>query len=201
MEGAFPIRDHTALTVADKLVTEFICRFGCPDQIHTDQGREFESQLFKLVCNLLGIEKTRTTPYHPQSDGLEERFNRTLRQMISIFVSENFDDWDDLLPFLLIAYRANEHKNTKCTPNLMMFGREINCPFDIVVGKPPNTPKVDCPIQYVQWLQHTLFETFDKVSQHLQQAASRQKSDHDKNAKQGYRSRKICLEMVPSKHQ
>lgn len=49
--------------------------------------------------------------------------------------------------------------------------------------KPPNTPKVDCPIQYVQWLQHTLFETFDKVSQHLQQAASRQKSDHDKNTK------------------
>ena len=76
-----------------------------------------------------------------------------------------------------------------------------NCPFDIVVEKPPNTPKVDCPIQYVQWLQHTLFETFDKVSQHLQQAASRQKSDHDKNAKQGYRSRKICLEMVPSKNQ
>lgn len=92
MEGAFPIRDHTALTVTDKLVTEFICRFGCPDQIHTDQGREFESQLFKLVCNLLGIEKTRTTPYHPQSDGLEERFNRALRKMISIFVSENFDD-------------------------------------------------------------------------------------------------------------
>lgn len=54
---AFPIRDHTALTVADKLVINFICHYGCPDQIHTDQGREFESHLFKQVCTLLGIEK------------------------------------------------------------------------------------------------------------------------------------------------
>lgn len=66
----FPIRDHTALTVADKLVINFICHYGCPDQIHTDQGREFESHLFKQVFTLLGIEKTKTTPYHPQSDGL-----------------------------------------------------------------------------------------------------------------------------------
>lgn len=69
------------------------------------------------MCSLLGIEKTKTktktktTPYHPQSDGLVERFNRTLRQMLSIFVSENFDDWDDLLPSLLVAYRATDHCN------------------------------------------------------------------------------------------
>ena len=67
--------DHTALTVADKLATEFISRFGVPNQIHTDQGREFESELFSELCKLLGIEKTRTTPYRPQSDGLVERFN------------------------------------------------------------------------------------------------------------------------------
>lgn len=180
---AFPIRDHTALTVADKLVTNFICHYECPDQIHTDQGREFESHLFTQVCTLLGIEKTKTTPYHPQSDGLVERFNRTLRQMLSIFVSENFDDWDDLLPCLLMAYRATEHKSTKCTPNLMMFGRETNFPFDLIVGKPPNNPTENCPVEYVQWLQQTILNAHDIAHKNLKQAANRHKSDHDKNAK------------------
>lgn len=77
MEGAFALPDHTAQTVADKLVTEFICKFGAPYRIHTDQGREFESELFCEICSLLGIAKSRTTPYHPQSDGMIERFNRT----------------------------------------------------------------------------------------------------------------------------
>lgn len=180
---AFPIRDHTAITVADKLVTNFICHYGCPDQIHTDQGREFESHLFKQVCTLLGIEKTKTTPYHPQSDGLVERFNRTLRQMLSIFVSENFDDWDDLLPYLLMAYRATEHKSTKCSPNLMMLGRETNFPFDLIVGKPPNTPTENCPVEYVKWLQQTILNAHEIAHKNLNQAANRQKSDHDKNAK------------------
>lgn len=99
----------------------------------------------KFACTLLGIEKNKTTPYHPQSDGLVERFNRTLGQMLSIFVSENFNDWDDLLPCLLMAYRATEQKSTKCSPNLMMFGRETNFPFDLIVGKPPNNLQKTAP--------------------------------------------------------
>ena len=59
----------------------FVCRFGAPDYLHTDQGRNFESNLFSKICKLLGVSKTRTTPYHPQSDGLVER---TLLNMLSI---------------------------------------------------------------------------------------------------------------------
>ena len=66
---AFAIPNHTAQTVADKLVTEVICRYGSPEQIHTDMGGEFESGLFKEECRLLGIKKTGTCPYRPQSDG------------------------------------------------------------------------------------------------------------------------------------
>lgn len=84
---AFAIENYTALTVADRLVIEFICKYGCPEQIHTDQGREFESDLFKTVCHKLGVHKTRTTPYRPQSDGMFERFSRTLKQMLSIFTN------------------------------------------------------------------------------------------------------------------
>ena len=74
----YPVPDHTALTVADKIVDEFKSRFRVPLEIHTDQGREFESQLLSRLCETLQIMKTRTCPYRPQSDGLVERFNRTL---------------------------------------------------------------------------------------------------------------------------
>ena len=73
---AFPLRDMEATSIARVLVNELICRFGVPDNIRTDQGKNFESKLVKEVCILLGVRKTRTTPYHPQSD---ERFNKTLR--------------------------------------------------------------------------------------------------------------------------
>jgi transposase InsO family protein len=86
---AFTLENRTAQTVSDKLVTEVICRFGVPYRIHTDQGKEFESALFAGMCFLLGIMKSRTTPYRPQFDGMVERFNRILQQMLSIFVDEN----------------------------------------------------------------------------------------------------------------
>jgi hypothetical protein len=68
---------------------------------------------------------------------LIERFNRTLRQLLSIFAHQNPQDWDDHLPYLLMAYRATEHSSTKCIPNLMMLGREITMPIDLMVGMPP----------------------------------------------------------------
>ena len=77
-----------AITVARIFVNEFICRFGVPEQLHTDQGRNFESALLKEICKLLGITKTRTTPYHPQSDRMIERFNRTLLNMLSTVVQD-----------------------------------------------------------------------------------------------------------------
>lgn len=80
---AYALVDHKATTVASTLVGEFISRLGVPLTIHTDQGRDFEYNLIKELCVLLGIHKTRTSPYHPQSDGQVERFNRTLLAMLS----------------------------------------------------------------------------------------------------------------------
>ena len=74
----FALPDMTALTVAQTLVTEFISRFGCPLTLHSDQGTQFESAVVRRLCELLGIKKTRTTAYHPASNGQVERFNRTL---------------------------------------------------------------------------------------------------------------------------
>lgn len=182
---AYAIHDHTASTVADKLLTEFICRFGAPSQIHTDQGREFEGELFTHLCRKLGVNKSRTTPYHPQSDGLVERFNRTLIQMLSIFVNDRRDDWDDHLPFVLMAYRASVHSSTGCTPNLIMLGRETNCPLDLMVGIPDQFPPDLCPNMYVNWMQKSMRRSFAFVHGSLGIAASRQEQNYD----QGLRCR------------
>ena len=70
------------------LVEKIILRFGMPLVIHSDQGREFENGLMKSLCALLGCTKTRTAPYHPESDGMIERFNRTCLVMLSMFVND-----------------------------------------------------------------------------------------------------------------
>ena len=86
---------------------------------------------------MLGIDKTRTTPYHPQLDGLVERMNQTLLMMLSIRAQEE-ERWDEFLPELLMAYRASVHDTTKFTSFHLMFGREIRLPIDVMFGKNPD---------------------------------------------------------------
>ena len=85
---AFPLKNHTAQTVADVSVEEFVALYGLPRSLHLDQGREFESQLIAELYKLLRVKKTRTVPYNPKSDGLVERCNMTLKQMFTMLVDE-----------------------------------------------------------------------------------------------------------------
>jgi transposase InsO family protein len=82
---------------------------------------QFESELFTEMCQLLQINKTMTTPYHPKSDGIVERFNKTLATMVSSYVNEHHTNWDILLPYVMMAYRPAEHETTGCTPNRLML--------------------------------------------------------------------------------
>ena len=102
--------------------------------MHTDQGRNFESELFREVCYIYEITKTRTTPYHPASNGQVERFNRTLLQMIRCYVRRGQQDRDVHLPLLTAAYRSTSHGSTGFTPNKMMLGREVYMPVDLTHG-------------------------------------------------------------------
>ena len=128
---AFPLPDKTAQSVADAFFNQVICRFGMPSVIHSDQGREFENKIMQELCLLGGAHKTRTTPYHPKSDGMVERFNRTLLMMLAMFAGKNRDDWDDLLPAVMMAYRSSVHESTGFSPYRLMFGEECTLPMDI----------------------------------------------------------------------
>ena len=126
----YPMPNMEAVTVAKLLVEQLFTRFGVPEQIHSDQGRQFESNLFAEMCKLLQIDKTRTTPYHPQSDGMVERFNKTLCAMLRAYIDENHENWDGLLPYVTMAYRATCHESTGTSPNMSMFGHDTRTPLD-----------------------------------------------------------------------
>ena len=96
---AYALSNQEAKTVAEVLVSEFVSRFGVPLEIHSDQGTNFESAVFREMCSLLDIKKTRTTPLHPQSDGMVERYNRTLKTQLSLFVKDHQRDWGQAYTF------------------------------------------------------------------------------------------------------
>lgn len=93
------------------------------------------------MCVLLGIEKTRTTAFYPASDGLVERVQRTIEDMLSKYVKSNQRDWDEILPFMLMAYNSSKHETTNQTPSLLFLGREPNLPVDLLYPPPPEESK------------------------------------------------------------
>lgn len=90
---AFPTRNQLVKTTAKILFENFIVHYGFPARIHSDQGRTFESSLIKELCTLAGVEKTRTSPYHPMGNGMTERFNKTLLNMLGTLENHQKEDW------------------------------------------------------------------------------------------------------------
>ena len=117
--------------VAKELVHVF-SRVGIPDEILTDQGTNFMSTLLEEMYRLLHVKKIRTTPYHPQTDGLVERFNSTLKGMLRKFVSRNKKDWDEYLPYLLFAYHEVPQETTGFSPFDLLYERRVRGPLDVL---------------------------------------------------------------------
>jgi transposase InsO family protein len=111
--------------VAETLVTISSCRFGVPQELHSDQGRNFESRLMQEILQRLGVDKTRTTPLHPQSDGMVERYIRTVEDHLQKVVTSHQRDWDERLPIFPLAYRASTHDIMGLTLASLVFGREL----------------------------------------------------------------------------
>lgn len=127
-----PLPSHTTEVTARAAINEFFTRFGYPLQIFTDQGTKFSSKLFKDICEVLKISKTRTTPFRASANGQVERFNRTLMDAVRCFVSKTPGDWDESIPQIASALRSCGNRSTGFTPNMLMLGREIAQPLDLV---------------------------------------------------------------------
>ena len=172
----FPMKDQTAETVANKLVFGWFQYFGEPLEIHTDRGSNFESTLIKEICKIYDIYKTKTTPYHPQADGMIERYNKTLADNVSKY-AENKKDWDEIGMLMTCAYNATVHESTGCTPNFLKFGHEVNNAATKLVPDPEN--EATTTLEYAKKLKRRLMEAYDIVRQELRKAAVTQKKYYD----------------------
>ena len=151
---AFPTKDQKASTVANILLHKVFSRFGPPTVLHSDQGANFESNLMHELCDLMGIAKTRTNAYHPQCDGQVERQNRTLQDMLSKFVSNHADDWDQWPDPVVFAYNTSRHDSTGYSPYEMIFGRTPRMPFELEIGMPLSNPAQNT--EYIHSTRRTL---------------------------------------------
>ena len=178
---AYALPNHRAETVAKTFVEEWVCRHGVPRDLHSDRGAEFTGELITELCRLLQITKTQTPAYRPQANGQCELMNKTVCRMLASFVREwKEEEWDDILPYVMSAYRRSVHCSTGVTPNQMLYGRECNLPLDLVVGSPHLTPK--CPVVYVEKIKDRLQDAHSFARDKLKVSASQQKRAYDRCA-------------------
>ena len=176
---AYPIPDQEAATVARKLTDEMFLRFSPPEQLHCDQGRQFESRLLAEVCKLLHIQKSRTTAYHPQSDGLAERWNRTLLGILATGVENRPEDWEDYVRKACMAYNTSVHATTGFTPFFLMFGRQARIPVDLMYGT-AEPESVNSYGEYATRLQESLTSAYEIARRSLGKKQERQAELYNK---------------------
>lgn len=123
---ACPLEEITSVKVAEAIVGTWISRFGTPARITTDQGRQFESDLFISLTRVLGIQRNRTSAYHPQSNGCVERWHRSLKA--SLMAVMNTTDWARTLPTVLLGLRSAVREDVGASAAEMVFGQPLRLP-------------------------------------------------------------------------
>ena len=159
--------------MANKLGNEMFCRFAIPEQLHSDQGRQFKSELVQEVSRILKINKTRTIPYHPESDVLVKRFNRTLLNKLATTVRGHPWDWENHLRMLCMAYNTSVHPAMGFTQFQLIFGRQARLPMDVVYGSPTLEPHPTS--EYAALLKETMEQLYQTVCEHFPSEAKRLK--------------------------
>lgn len=177
---AIPMINQEATTVARALVETVIVRYGTPIQILTDQGRNVDGILLREICKLLQIDKVRTSPYRPSTNGQIERFHRSLNSMLAKSIEESQRDWDDHVPYVLAAFRASCSEATGFSPNRVIFGKENRGPVDLVFGWPKEIEgERPTYTAYVQDLSDKMENAYRLVRENLGKAAERRKHRYD----------------------
>ncbi|XP_073711543.1 uncharacterized protein [Misgurnus anguillicaudatus] len=181
---AFPAKDQKAVTVAKILCERYFVHYGLPARIHSDQGRDFESKLIQDLLMMLGIRKSRTSPYHPQGDPQPERFNRTLLSMLGTLDLKQKQKWSQKISQLVHAYNCSQNDATGYSPYLLMFGREARLPVDIRFGVTEDNQKTKSYPQYVAKLKQDLQRAYSLATESSDKNHQRNKAAHDKHVKE-----------------
>uniref|UniRef100_A0A8C5DDY6 Gypsy retrotransposon integrase-like protein 1 n=1 Tax=Gouania willdenowi TaxID=441366 RepID=A0A8C5DDY6_GOUWI len=175
---AEPTPNQKATTVAKCLWDNFLVHYGIPERLHSDQGTDFESKIIKELCEMVGIHKVRTTPYHPRGNPVE-RFNRTLLDMLGTLSNQEKRHWKEFVKPLVHAYNCTKNDATGFSPYELMFGRQPRLPVDLAFGLPLNGENLNSHSQYVQKLKSHLEEGYKLAVENSQKLMNRNKLRFD----------------------
>lgn len=178
----FAVNNADAETTARLFVEEIVCRHGAPRELLSDNGKNFRSNLMKEICKLTNTKKTFTTAYHPETNGLVERFNGTLTTMLSMYVSGHQRDWDTFIPYILFAYRTAIHESTKESPFYLMHLRDAVLPIEAALCPPTFSYAV--ADDYKEEAKVRLQEAYTLVNENLQKNQQKQKEHYDDASKE-----------------
>ena len=179
---AIPTRNMSARTTAQAFFDNFVTYYGIPFKIHSDQGGSFEGKIIKELCDITGISKSRTTPYHPMGNGMTEKYNRTLLDMLGTLQPEQKSKWKDHVRPLIHAYNCIRHESTGHSPYFLMFGREPHLPIDLLFGI--NRPEKQTTNKYVQEMKERMEKAYELARTTADKAREKQKHHYDIKAKE-----------------
>jgi transposase InsO family protein len=179
---AYPTRNQTAKTTARVLFEQFISHYGFPSRIHSDQGANFESSLIKELCELAGVAKSHTTPYHPMGNPVE-RFNSTLLKMLGTLDNNLKADWKSHVAPLVHAYNVTLHPSTGYSPYFLMFGRHPKLAIDALLSLPNEDSAPKGQHEYVKKLKEKLSFAYRKAQETSKATAAKNKKRYDISAK------------------
>ena len=173
---AVPLPTCSAVVTAEAIFKEHICRYGVPKTIISDQGSSFKNQLMESLSKWLGFHHILCTTYHPQSNGLTERFNATFVIQLAKLTDRESNNWDQFLHSIVFAYNTGQHSSTNFSPFELLYGRQANLPTD-----PPPTEfifpnSIDYLNQLVRSMQHYRDVVKDNIN--YQQRKSKSRYDH-----------------------
>ena len=181
---AIPTRNLSAKTTALAFYNNFVVHYGFPGRIHSDQGGSFENKIISELCNITGMEKSRTTPYHPSGNGMTERFNSTLLNMLGTLDPDLKTEWHSRVSSLVHAYNCTPHSVTHLSPYFLMFGRHPNLPLDIVMDLQRNTDLESSSVpQYVKNLRNSLKHAYEMAKVSADVGHLKQKEAYDLRAR------------------
>ena len=175
---AIPTRNQTAKTTAEAFVNHYVVHYGLPRRIHSDQGANFMSRMMREMCDILGIAKSHTTPYHPIGNGMTERFNRTLLSMLGTLEPPKKMDWKAHVAPLVHAYNATRHESTGYSPFMLMFGREARLPIDLILSSQGEEPAKSYT-KFAESLRNRLRDSYKLATAEADKARQLQKKNYD----------------------
>jgi hypothetical protein len=180
------------------LMKQVILRHGAPRNIISDRGTQFTSRLFKEILKRCQSKHCPTSGYHPQSNGLTEKANHTLANMISMYVSEDHKNWDDILPFVTFAYNSSVQETTGYSPYFLLYGKEPTTLLESLINYPEGEPRnYD---EYIENLISLKEKTRKLVIENINQRASRMKAFYDAKHKDvKYKIGELVAMFIPTR--